>query len=61
MEVLGMSSLIILKWILKTWFGDPGLDLSGSENVQVVGCCECVKELSGSIKCEEFLAQLRTG
>jgi hypothetical protein len=28
---------------------------------QVVGCCECGNEPSGSIKCGEFLDQLRTG
>jgi hypothetical protein len=27
----------------------------------VAGTCECGKELSGSIKCGEFLDQLRTG
>ena len=42
----------IKKWIFKVWFGGPGLDLSGSEKVQMVGCCECVKELSGATKCE---------
>jgi hypothetical protein len=55
LEVPGISGLIILKWIFKTWFGGPGLDLSGPEKVQVVDCCECVKELSGAINCKEFL------
>jgi hypothetical protein len=27
---------------------------------QVAGCCECGNELSGSIKCGEFLDCLRT-
>jgi len=52
LEVRGIGGLIILKWIFKVWFGGPGLDLSGSEKVQMVGCCECVKELSGATKCE---------
>ena len=55
LEVPGIGGLIILKRIFKTWVGGHGLDLSGSEKVQVVGCCECVKELSGAIECEEFL------
>ena len=32
-----------------------GLDRSGSELGQVVSCCECGNERSGSIKCGEFL------
>ena len=38
-----------------------GLDRIGSEQGQVVGTCECGNELSGSIKCEEFLDYLQTG
>ena len=36
------------------------LDLTGSGQGQVAGTCECGNELSGSIKCREFLDQLRT-
>ena len=32
-----------------------GLDLSGSGQGQMVGTCKCGDELSGSIKCWEFL------
>ena len=32
-----------------------GLDRVGSGCEQVVGACECSNELSGSIKCGEFL------
>ena len=31
-----------------------GLDLSGSEEGQVAGTCECCNEPSGSVKCGEF-------
>ena len=32
-----------------------GLDQAGSGEGQVAGACECGNEISGSIKCEEFL------
>ena len=32
-----------------------GLDPGGSGYGEVAGTCECGNELSGSIKCEEFL------
>jgi hypothetical protein len=38
-----------------------GLDCSGSEYGQVADECECRNELSGPIKCGEFLDYLRTG
>ena len=38
-----------------------GLDGAGLGLGQVTGTCECGNELSGSIKCEEFLDQLKTG
>jgi hypothetical protein len=44
--------MIILKWIFKKWHG---LDLSDVGEGQVAGCCECVDELLGFIKCGEFL------
>ena len=40
--------------------GGDGLDRSGSGKGQVAGSCECGNEPSGSVKCEEFLDQLRT-
>ena len=33
----------------------------GSGWGQVAGICECGNELSGSIKCGEFLDQMKTG
>ena len=41
--------------------GGHGLERSGSGEGQVEGTCECGNELSGSIKCDEFLDQLETG
>ena len=38
-----------------------GLDQAGLRQGQVAGTCECSNELSGSIKCGEFLDQLKTG
>jgi hypothetical protein len=37
-----------------------GLDRAGSGQGQVAGTCECGDELSGSIKCGEFLDWLQT-
>ena len=37
-----------------------GLDRAGSGKGQVAGTCDCGNELSGSIKCGEFLEQLKT-
>lgn len=37
----------------------PGLDASGSGQEQVVSCYERGKGLSVSIKCREFLEQLK--
>ena len=38
-----------------------GLDRADSGQGQVAGTCECGNEPSGSIKCGEFLEQVRTG
>jgi hypothetical protein len=46
---------IILRWIFRKWEGLWGLDGIGSRQGQVAGTCECGNELSGSIKCGEFL------
>jgi len=35
--------------------GGSGLDCSGSGYGQMAGSCECGNELSGSMKCKEFL------
>jgi hypothetical protein len=39
---------------------EHGLDLSGSGQGQVAGSCECGSEPAVSIKCGEFLDDLRT-
>ena len=49
---------IILRWIFRKWKGWR-LDGVGSGG-QVAGTCEYGNELSGSIKCGEFLDQLQT-
>jgi hypothetical protein len=36
-----------------------GLNCSGSGQGQVVGTCECGNEPPGSVKCGDFLNQLR--
>jgi len=46
---------IILRRIFRKWDGRHGLELDGSGEGQVVGSCESGNELSGSIKCGEFL------
>ena len=46
---------IILRWIFRKWEGVVGLDGVGSGQGQVAGACEYGNELSGSIKCGEFL------
>jgi len=45
---------IILRWIFGKW-GRWRLDGVGSGEGQVAGTCEYGDELSGSIKCGEFL------
>jgi hypothetical protein len=45
LEDQGVDERIILRWIL-VW--RHGLKRSGSEQEQVVGCCECGNEPSGS-------------
>jgi hypothetical protein len=46
---------IILRWIFKKCEWLWGLDGVGSGQGDVEGTCECGIELSGSIKCREFL------
>ena len=40
--------------------GDHGVDRSGSGWGQVAGSCQCGNERSGSIKCEDFVKQLKS-
>jgi len=46
---------IILRWIIRKWDVRVWLDRCVSGEGQVSGTCECGNELSGSIKCGEFL------
>ena len=55
LEDPGVDGRIILRWIFRMW----GIDWIGL--AQVAGTCECSNEPLGSIKCGEFLDQLRTG
>jgi hypothetical protein len=54
----GVDGRIILKWIFKKW--DGGMDWIELPQGQVAGSCEYGNEPSGSIKCGEFLDELRT-
>jgi hypothetical protein len=56
LEGLGVDEGIILKWVLQNNMQRCELDLSCSEQGQMVDCCERSNEPSGSIKCEEFLS-----
>ena len=38
-----------------------GLDRAGTGQEQVAGTCECGNEPLGSLKCGEFLDQMKTG
>jgi hypothetical protein len=51
------KNLIHMKWDVGLWTGSIWL----RKKRRVVGTCECGNELSGSIKCGEFLDYLRTG
>jgi hypothetical protein len=46
---------IILRWIFRKWEGVVGTGWSWLGYGQVAGTCECGNELSGSIKCGEYL------
>jgi hypothetical protein len=52
-ENQGEEGNIILKFIFKKWDGE--VDWIYLALVRASGCCECGNELSGSIKCGEFL------
>jgi hypothetical protein len=50
---------MIFRWIFRKW--DVGI-WTGSSWLRIgTVTCECGNEPSGSIKCEKFLDQLRTG
>ena len=52
----GFDGRIIFRWIFrKSDVGGYGLDRAGSGKGQVAGTCECVNELTGSIKCGGIL------
>jgi len=56
LEDPGVDGRIILRWIFRNWDVEwHGLDRAGSGQGQMAGTCECGNELSGSIKCGEFL------
>jgi hypothetical protein len=55
----GVDGRKILKWTFDMLYGGHKLDRSGSGSGQVAGSCECGDEPSSSIKCGEFLEQLR--
>jgi len=55
LEDLGIDGRIILRWIFRKWDRGHELHRAGSGLGQVAGSCECGNELSGSIKCGEFL------
>jgi hypothetical protein len=55
LEDLSVEDRIIVRRISKKQ--DGGIDrIDLSQDRQVAGCCECDHELSGYIKCSEFLA-----
>jgi hypothetical protein len=56
LEDLRVGGRIILKWILKKYYGwGLGLDLSGAREGKLAGCFEHGNEPSGSIKCGNFV------
>jgi hypothetical protein len=50
---------MIIRWIFRKRRVLCGLDGVGSGYGQVAGTCDCGNELSGSIKCGEFLDYLQ--
>jgi len=55
LENLSADGRIILRWIFRKCYVGHELDLAGPGYGKVAGTCECGNELSGSIKCGEFL------
>ena len=58
LEDPGVDGRIILKWIFRQWIGGHGLDWSGLEHGEMACSCKRGNELSGTIKCGEFLDKL---
>ena len=54
LEDPGIDGSVISKRIFRKWDGGNGLDLSSSEQGQVVGTCKCGNESSGSKECWEL-------
>jgi hypothetical protein len=52
----GIDGRIILKWIFKTWSREAW---TGSRQGEVAGVCERGNGRLASVKCGEFLEQLR--
>ena len=55
LEDLSINGRIILKWVLKKWDEDHGLNQCGSGERQLVGSCEFGNKSSRYIKWKEFL------
>ena len=55
MEDPGVDGRIILRWIFRKCDVGHRMDGSGLGRGEVAGTFECGNELSGSIKCNEFL------
>jgi hypothetical protein len=49
----------ILRWIFRNWDVGYVLGRTGTGQGQVADTCECGTEHSGSIKCGEFLEQVK--
>ena len=54
LEDLGMDGRVMLKWILRNVMVMRVLNLAGSGQGQVLGCCEHGYEPWSSIKCGNF-------
>jgi hypothetical protein len=54
LEDLSIDGRIILKWIFRKWDRGAWTDLSEDRH-RWTATCECGYDLSGSIKCGEFL------
>jgi hypothetical protein len=60
LECLSADGRVILKWVFKKWDREHRLDLSGSGQGQMAGCCECGNEPSVSMKSGKFIDWLTT-
>jgi hypothetical protein len=56
LEYAGIDGRIILRWIFRKWdVGDMEWIELAQDRDRLGDTCECGNELSGSIKCREFL------